>query len=160
MALNAELENVNGFTSLEANEWASEPCKRTSERRRSPDSWKSGYTMILLPFKCIHPNEMKFSVFSEWRVRGCYPTSHFRKEWKINHCSTYCTKEKKLFTDAVCLCDGDLCNAHKKAPYKKPDCSKTDGEITITPQMSMAMEAPHDEVQWKWIWEHKTRTWR
>ena len=103
-------------------------------------------TMILFSFKYIHPNEMKFSVFSETRQRGCDPISKIQElksrtgVFQVNGCYTFCHKQTNVFYGALCFCDSDLCNKMQENSYSK-QCSKS--------RLRMALEAPYDKVQWK-----------
>ena len=87
---------------------------------------------------------MIFSVISEGRKRGCQPHSKWGKGWRINRCHYYCNG--KVFRTFICFCDSDLC-ARDVTYDNKEDCSKVSKEPKH--QLSMAMESPHDEVQWK-----------
>ena len=135
MVLRAQTQAREGAGVSPMSEWVSGGGHWTLERAA---------TMILFLIEFIHPNEMKLFVISEWRRRGCNPISNNRKEWKINHCTTYCHKKDKVLTGATCICDKDLCNGHA-TPYAQPDCSKAGVEQHR--HMSMDMEAPYDGAE-------------
>ena len=115
-------------------------------RAQKQTSYERVATMILLPFWCIHPNEMIFSVISEWRKRGCQPTSKFVNGWTLNYCNTDCYIKEKVVSSVTCLCDSDLCGRN---PTYGGDCSEMNANGEPKHQLSMALESPHDEVQWK-----------
>ena len=100
--------------------------------------------MTLFPIEFIHLNELKFSVISEVRIRGCQSLSKLPKKLKLNRCALYCFINYNQFRGATCTCDEDLCNDIKIA-FNKSDCSKGNGKLKH--QMSMPMEAPYDGVQ-------------